>query len=296
MNPDTPTAPTPAAQSRFKRFIQFPLTRVVVGFFWVGGFVALAEPVGNLLPPSWSAYKAVVLAVGALLGYYTYVRIVEQRQPAELLGRSAPLELVAGMIVGAILFSTTAAILYALGALSMTGRNDAAVMLLPFTAAIMAGVFEEILMRGVVFRIVEEWLGSAIAIAGSAILFGALHIPNPGSSAVSVIAIALEAGVMLAAAYILTRRLWLAIGIHIAWNFVQGGVFGIATSGVATTGWFNSTLSGPVLLTGGEFGAEASLVAVGVCLCAGIGMLLLAYRRKHWVLPAARRLKEMPAR
>jgi hypothetical protein len=81
----------------------------------------------------------------------------------------------------------------------------------------------------------------------------------------------------------LTRRLWLAIGIHIAWNFVQGGVFGIATSGVPTTGWFNSTFSGPVLLTGGEFGAEASIIAVIVCLGTGVGMLWFAHQRGHWI-------------
>jgi len=254
-----------------------------MGFFWVSIFVALAEPIAKMLPHSFSVYTPVVLAMGALVGYYTFVRIVELRHPTELFDMSAPVELLAGLLTGALLISATVAILYALDVFVVTGMNDWTVMLPPLTTAVMAGVFEEILMRGIVFRIVEEWLGSAIALAGSAILFGALHIPNPGSSAISVVAIALEAGVMLAAAYMLTKRLWLAIGIHIAWNFVQGGIFGIATSGVATKGWLVSTLSGSTYLSGGEFGAEASIIAVLVCLTAGLGTLWLAYRRGRFV-------------
>jgi membrane protease YdiL (CAAX protease family) len=271
------------AQSRFRRFLRFPATRIVVGIFWVTLAVAVTESLADSLPQSYLAYKSAVLAAGALLGYYTFVRIVEQRRPNEILGRSAPLELLAGMIIGAVLISATVAILYVAGSFSVVRANEPSVMALPFATAIMAGTIEELLVRGVFFRILEEWQGSAIAIAVSAILFGVTHIPNPGSSVISVVAIALEAGVMLAAAFMLTRRLWLAIGLHIAWNFVQGGVYGIATSGVVTRGWLDSRLSGPDLLSGGEFGAEASVVAVIVCLAAGIGMLRLAHKRRRWM-------------
>jgi hypothetical protein len=131
-------------------------------------FAALAEPIGKALPASLLAGRPVVLAMAGLPGYYTFVRLVEQRQPAELLGRSAPLELLAGIIAGAILISTTVAILYALGIYAVAGRNALGVMVLPLTTAVMAGAVEELILRGVVFRIVEEWLGSAVAIAGSA--------------------------------------------------------------------------------------------------------------------------------
>jgi membrane protease YdiL (CAAX protease family) len=270
-------------QSRFKRFLRFPLTRIFVGVFWITMAVAATESLAKSLPASWLAYTSALLAVGALLGYYTFVRLVEQRQPNEILGRSAPLELLSGLVIGAGLISATVAVLYMVGAFTITGTNELSAMELPFMTAIMAGTIEELLVRGVFFRILEEWQGSAIAIAASAILFCVTHIPNPGSNLISVVAISLEAGVMLAAAFMLTRRLWLAIGIHIAWNFVQGGVFGIATSGVVTKGWLDSKLSGPDLLSGGDFGAEASIVAVVACLSAGIGMLWLAHKRKRWI-------------
>ncbi len=86
-------------------------------------------------------------------------------------------------------------------------------------------------MRGVLFRIVEESLGSWIALALSAALFGALHAFNPGATLTSSIAIALEAGVLLAAVFMVTRRLWMVIGLHTAWNFTEGGVFGASVSG-----------------------------------------------------------------
>ena len=72
----------------------------------------------------------------------------------------------------------------------------------------------------------------------------------------SAIAIMLEAGVLLGSAYFLTRRLWLPIGLHIGWNFTQGGVFGIAVSGHPSSGLLQAVLSGPTWLSGGAFGAN----------------------------------------
>ena len=87
-------------------------------------------------------------------------------------------------------------------------------------------------------------------------------------------AVMVEAGVMLAAAYMVTRRLWFCIGIHIAWNFTQGGIFSAAVSASDTKGLLQAKLTGPDWLTGGAFGAEGSVVALTIC--AVTGMLLLA--------------------
>ena len=79
---------------------------------------------------------------------------------------------------------------------------------------------------------------------------------NPEATWIAVLCIAVEAGVLLAAAYITTRRLWLPIGLHFAWNFTQGGIFGVPVSGFRVRGLLKSTLTGPELLSGGAFGAE----------------------------------------
>ena len=94
---------------------------------------------------------------------------------------------------------------------------------------------------------------------------------------------------MLAAAYVLTRRLWLAIGIHAAWNFTQGGIFSVPTSGIRMNGLFVGSLNGPTWLSGGAFGAEASVVAVALCTALGLGLLWFAHRRGNFIAPFWRR-------
>jgi len=141
------------------------------------------------------------------------------------------------------------------------------------------------MMRGIIFRIIEESLGTWIALVLSAILFGAMHLGNPNATVSSALAIALEAGLLLAACYVLTRRLWLAIGLHLAWNFTQGGIFGVAVSGTTPMGILQSTLTGPDFLSGGAFGAEASIFAVVVCTSGFIFVIVKAYRKGHITKP-----------
>jgi membrane protease YdiL (CAAX protease family) len=140
-------------------------------------------------------------------------------------------------------------------------------------------------MRGVLFRIVEGSFGSWIALAFSAVLFGALHAFNPGATLTSSIAIALEAGVLLAAVFMVTRRLWMVMGLHTGWNFTEGGIFGASVSGGNAHGMLASRFHGPDALTGGAFGPEASIVAVLICLGAGAAFLWLAWRRGRFVRP-----------
>ncbi len=229
---------------------------------------------------------ALLLTVVILAAYRTYVRVVERRAATELSGTHALRELGAGVLLGALLLSLTIGVLAALGVYQVTGTNGWAAMLATLPAFILAAVLEEVLMRGVVFRILEQWLGSWIALAISAALFGLLHLLNPGVTLLNAGAVMLEAGILLAAAYMLTRRLWFCVGIHFAWNFTQGGIFSATVSGGAANGLLQSRLVGPVWLSGGAFGAEASVVAVVVCLAAGLVLLLAARHYRH-VIPAA---------
>jgi membrane protease YdiL (CAAX protease family) len=100
---------------------------------------------------------------------------------------------------------------------------------------------------------------------------------------------------LLAACYVLTRRLWFAIGVHMAWNFAQGGIFGVAVSGITIKGLFQSTLTGPEFLSGGSFGAEASLVAVIVCVSGFVLIILQAHRKGAIVQPSWMRGRPVPS-
>ena len=90
-----------------------------------------------------------------------------------------------------------------------------------------------------------------------------MHLVNPDATLWGAIAIAIEAGCMLAACYAATRNLWVPIGLHFGWNFAAGGIFSTVVSGNgASQGLLDATTSGPALLTGGDFGPEASLYTV----------------------------------
>lgn len=273
---------------RFRRAILFPPVRAVIGFFWVGGAIGLGSGVGGWLPASMQVLSPLLLALGALVGYYSFVRVVERRAVVELLSRGWFAEAAAGLAIGAGLFSAVVGVLFLLGSYTATVASAASSVLPALMTAVMAGVTEELLVRAVAFRILESWLGSWLALGISAVLFGLMHLPNPAATVLSAAAIALEAGVMLAAAYMVTRRIWLAIGIHIAWNFTQGGIFGLPTSGVQSSGFLEGHVRGSSLLTGGAFGPEASIVAVVVCLAAGVYLLRLARSKGHVLAPSWR--------
>src|SRR6202167_5918387 len=222
---------------------------------------------------------AVLLTLVVVSAYSGYVRLAEKRSVAELSGPHAVRELGAGMLLGALLLSVTIAVLAALGVYRVTGSNGWLAVLATVPGFILAAVLEEVVMRGVVFRILEQSLGSWLALALSALIFGALHLLNPGTTLLNAGAIMLEAGILLAAAYMLTRRLWLCMGIHFAWNFTQGGIFSAAVSGGKAKGLLQGQMIGPAWLTGGSFGVEASVVALVVCIIAGLLLVIAAERR-----------------
>ncbi len=267
--------------------------RLVLGIVFVVGAMLLFQTLLRALslPASRAAEaaKAALAAAAAVGAYVAFVRLVERRAVVELGTRAAAREFGSGFFCGVALFCVTIAILCLLGVCRVVDGDGWRALPGMLALALAAGFGEEILVRGVVFRIVEEALGSWIALAISAALFGLLHAANPGASVTSTLAIALEPGVLLAAAFIYTRRLWMAIGLHVAWNFTEGGIFGAAISGHAPRGLVHSELVGSTVLTGGAFGPEASLVAVVLCFAAGVSLLVLARRRGHIVAPRWRR-------
>lgn len=234
--------------------------------------------------------RAAILIAGSLVlivvmatGYRVLVRWMEHRSARELGGaRALPLAF-GGVVIGVLLFCAVIATLRILGVASFHGFDTSGRLAISFALAASAAIGEEIVFRGVVYRLFEEGFGTGIAVLLSGALFGLLHAGNPGATVESTLAIALEAGVLLASAYALTRSLWLPIGLHFGWNFTEGGIFGTAVSGGGTGGGlFNVRLVGPDALTGGQFGPEASLPAVGVCLTTAIVMLILAEQRGLW--------------
>ena len=170
-------------------------------------------------------------------------------------GGAALRELLAGLAIGALLMSTVIAVLALLGSYHVVDVGWSTGILAGLGAGVLAGFTEEILFRGILLRLIEGWVGTWWALAITSFLFGISHLGNAHATVFGAVAIALEAGILLGACYLLTRRLWLAIGLHAAWNFVQGGIFGSDISGTGSgRGLIEARFTGPDLLTGGGMG------------------------------------------
>jgi hypothetical protein len=177
-------------------------------------------------------------------------------------------------------------VIYLKNGFQVVSVNPVSFIIIPLTVAFTVAIFEEILIRGIIFRIVEEKLGSYISLILSAIIFGALHLMNPESSFISAACVAVEGGLLLGAAYIYSRNLWLPIAIHFAWNFMQSGIFGAITSGNEKTNSLLSTqITGSKLITGGEFGPEGTIQAIIFCLIATIILMTLNTKSNKLIKP-----------
>lgn len=290
---------TPTDAARWQRWLVLsPAARIVFFAAMLIGFNMATR--ATVIALGWTAKAAdplhhalatlSVQLLPAWIGYAIVVRLIERRRMRELSPRDIPTFGVAGFIIGAVLFSVVVGVLWLAGSYHVIG-TDPQVDWLPgvLVAGVGAGIGEEIIARGVIFRIVEEGLGTWWALLISAVLFGAAHIFNPGASLWSSAAIAIEAGLLLAMIYHVTRSLWACIGLHAAWNIMQGTVYGIPISGSAGKGCLVSSRTGPDWLSGGAFGAEASVVALGTCSLLTLALLVVALRRGSIVPPAWRR-------
>lgn len=279
-----PVSNRPAFARRAGVFIlNNPLTQVVVGFLMVGVAASLAQQAGRMLPSPGGVSLANLLGAAAALGAYAlFVRLYERRWPTEV-GPKGLLWLPTGLALGVVLLLASAGLVYAGGwsvVAQIADRGDwprlvVAAMVVQFGVAVL----EELLLRGVFFRVVERSLGSWLALALSAVLFGLMHAGNPNATWWAAAGLALQAGVLLGAAYMASRSLWLPIGVHWGWNAMQAGVVGGTVSGHATRSVVTVEAAGPEILSGGAFGLEGSLVATGVCSAVAVVLCLIAVRR-----------------
>lgn len=275
------------------RVLQHPLTRLIV----LGGtmFYLMGTNNGFMIKlkgtPLLSIAITIAMAVLALAIYAGYGRFIEQRPVTELSWPGMGRELGQGLMTGAGLYTLCVLILMGLGIYRIEGLNPWTYVVPAVAMALSTGIFEELLFRGVLFRSVEDMFGSWISLAVSSLVFGFVHLLNPAGTIIGAIYISIEAGLLLAAAYMLTRRLWLSIGFHIAWNYTQSAIFsGIVSGGVSDPGLIRSNIKGPDVLTGGSFGLESSVIAFALCTATGIVLLIMAVKRGKIVPPGWKRV------
>lgn len=300
---------TPSGASKWARWLVYsPAARIVIYVLLatVVGFatgaatavIGVSDPSGASLMDGMpdSRLDAVgnllIRVVPTLVAYLLLVRYIERRRIDELGLRSMLPEGAVGLASGFALISVVIGILWLAGSYHVTGTDNSVDWVsLVLVFGLGAGISEEVFCRGVLFRIVEEGLGTWAALAVSALFFGALHAGNPNATTWTTLAIAIDAGVLFALLYHVTRSLWTCIGLHVAWNSTEGAFYGTSVSGLPPHGWLQSSLTGPDWLSGGEFGPEASVVTTAVCLGVSVALAIVAVRRGTIVAPSWRRTR-----
>jgi membrane protease YdiL (CAAX protease family) len=258
-----------------------PLLSLYIGLQFAT--LLIPEPVRRSHRLVLSLGLAVLIIASMLLAYRLLVRAVERRSTMELAVRRGARLAMQGVAVGVLLYGVVMGVLALLNMAGFqTGGLDAHIIRAAAAAA-MAAVGEELIFRGAIFRILEESMGTLVALVLSGAIFGAAHAANPGATLFSTLAIACEAGVLLGLCYAVNDNLWLPIGVHFGWNFTEGGIFGAAVSGGhASPGVFNAVFAGPDVMTGGRFGPEGSILAVGVSAIASIALAIGVFRTRRW--------------
>ena len=222
---------------------------------------------------------------------FLWVKFIEKR-PFSSLGffkEGWLKELGRGFLIGAVQFSLVVVLLLVTGTGSLKfGQVNLqslifVLAIIPFW--ILQGGTEELVTRGWLFPAVSAKSNIFIGILISSALFGALHLFNPGVTVLSIVNIILD-GIFACFLMLKYDNMWVLAGMHGAWNFVQGNIYGIQISGQgASTSILNySSQSSVDLLSGGAFGAEGSIFATIVL----IGCIAYLY----WSLKKENRLPQ----
>jgi membrane protease YdiL (CAAX protease family) len=275
---------------RWQRIVDFPLVAMLIAIALFALALQTGVWLGQMVPATDQlTSEAIRAAINVTLVLVTYKMVIAhlgQDPRDDLRPRNALRDLGLGLGAGLLLFSLIVGIAAAFDVYNIVGYGGTGELLMDLiTVALLPGFMEELVFRGILFRWIEELAGSWVALLITSALFGLAHIFNPGATWFSSFTIAVEAGVLLGGSYMLTRSLWMPMGLHAAWNFTQGFIFDVPVSGMDQHGLVEAKLSGPALLSGGGFGLEASVIGLVVAGAAGAWLVRLSIKRGRLVPP-----------
>jgi membrane protease YdiL (CAAX protease family) len=217
----------------------------------------------------------------AALGFYLRPRAVMETAVGLALGVAVALS-----VVGAIAIS--GGLRWATQDGSVIGWLTGALGALAFLAIPAAA--EEAFLRGYPLQALTEKLGPALALAGTAVVFGALHLSNPGVTMIGTLNV-MVAGIFLGIVYLRTGSLWWATGAHLGWNWAHGYLADVPVSGLELLDapFYEGVMRGPGWLGGGDFGPEGSVLATVLV----VGASVWCWRTK-WLRPSETVLAARP--
>lgn len=279
--------------SRLGKIIQFPLVRSVVAvLFFVPVVlfhnVLIAQVLERISQPLFSFIfdiETILNLALFVIAFRLYTKYVEKRTALEMSTAGCLRETGTGFLVGGGLVVLQVTLMWLFSFYAIESFQSNTILLHALFSFGIGAFIQELLFRVILFRNIEELLGSWLALVAVALVFGLAHLFNENATWWTLLPLILS-DVLLTGAYILTRRIWLVWGIHMSWNYFQDGIFGMPNSGITSLkSWIVSAVDGPHWLTGGSFGIEASIFAVLASLLVGVLFLRKAVNENQIVRP-----------
>lgn len=252
-----------------KKVIFFPITKIALGIIiclsvLIGVQNFISKPLVYKLITSKEIADSIInyTSVFVLLGTYYYLfKFYEQRKITELSRKKMLVELFLGILLGFGTLSLVILTLYLFGYYQITEFTGYNYFLSPLSFLIIAVLLEEVLFRTILYRVIENWKGTLIALVVISFAFEIPHIFNNNVSFLSVI-LGLLFGFAHGIMFTYTKRIWLPFAFHLAWNFAQP-FYGSNLSGLDTVGYiFKAKFNGPLILTGSVYGIEDSILSI----------------------------------
>jgi membrane protease YdiL (CAAX protease family) len=243
---------------------------------------------------SW-VFRGILVVIGGTLIVWIFRQFIDRKSFVSLglrFDKLAIWDMLVGFVLSGFMVGLFFAVLLVFGMLEIEeiGWTSSGflpileIFLLLFGVGLATGYSEELVFRGYILQNLGEGIGLVWAVVVSCILYGLMHMPNPNSTLLSGVIIAIF-GFLRIFGWLRTGQLWLSIGMHAGWNFFQGPILGFSVSGLDSESLIKHTVSGPNWMTGGSFGPEAGIVVVPVVLLALMVMFLWTAKRDGTLEP-----------
>lgn len=284
------------------KLFDFFLVKIVIGIAAVGGCIYLSESSRAIwvhLPLSGDQITIIIFALDIFLATGTYVLLFRwyEKRPIRELASGNFLRFAAwGFALGLGIQAFAILVLWLNGGYQVMHSNPVSFLFRGMIPAFTAGFVAEILIRGVLFRLMEEKLGTALALVIMMLIFTIAHAGVAGATVIYLLSVIVQAGLMVSCSYVATRSLWVPIFIHSALDFAEPTLFGAINPGISvSTPFLSSRVSGAPIWSGGAFGPGHSLQALILCLLISFFFLRKAKRDHQIIQPFWVRKRESDA-